>query len=405
MLKPVLQNPWVQAFGVLVALGLVVILCWLLSPVLVPLFFAFLVAYILDPVVDFFERFRIPRSASIAVLTVLLLSVLIAIPAFLIPSALSEADRLISLATNRPEDQTMSDWLARWVERLPLDEWVKQAGWAPPEDSEFDPVAVIVARGVSYVRDHAKDFVQQHVSKFADAGQRAGYIAAFVFTYIGRSTYNLLLFIGNVVLFGFVSVYLLKDFDRVVAGARELLPLHYRSRAVDIVCQIDHNIHGWLRGQLFVCLCLGAMYAVGFTISGTPFAILIALMGGIASLVPYIGPIITVVPATLLTVVEFGTLDGHVVGVLITVAAAQALEGNVLTPKIVGTQVGLHPVWVILAVMVFASWFGFLGLMLAVPIAAVLKVFVMEAILCYKRSSLFNGDEPPAPPSSKRKRS
>ncbi len=398
MLRPVFQNPWVQAFGVLLALGLVVFLCWLLSPVLVPLFFAFLVAYILDPVVDFFERFRVPRGATIAVLTILLLVILIAIPAFLIPSMLSEADRLISLATLKSEDQTMSDWMGRWLERLPVDEWLVEAGWVSPDDTDYDPVAVIVARCITYIRDNARELVEQHVSRFANAGQRAGYLAAFLFTYIGRSTYNLLLFVGNVVLFGFVAVYLLKDFDRVVAGARNLVPPAYQPKVLDIVRQIDHNIHGWLRGQLFVCLCLGLMYGVGFSISGTPFAILIALVGGLASLVPYLGPIVTIVPAMLLTLVEFGALDWHTAGVLITMAAAQTLEGNVLTPKIVGTQVGLHPVWVILAVMVFASWFGILGLMLAVPIAAVLKVFVTELLAYYKRSSLFTGGAPPAAP-------
>ncbi|MCC6144877.1 MAG: AI-2E family transporter, partial [Candidatus Hydrogenedentes bacterium] len=145
---------------------------------------------------------------------------------------------------------------------------------------------------------------------------------------------------------------------------------------------------GFLRGQGIVCLGLGVMYLVGFLISGVPFAVPLAIFGGVASFVPYLGFILTVGPALFLTLLEYG-FDWHLLGVVGTFVVAQAIEGNLLTPKVMGAQVGLGPVWVILAIMVFSGALGFLGLLLAVPTAAVLKVLVVEAVRCYKESSLY----------------
>ena len=131
----------------------------------------------------------------------------------------------------------------------------------------------------------------------------------------------------------------------------------------------------------------------GYTICDVPFALLIALFGTIASLVPYLGVAMTVIPALVMVFLRHG-LDWHIVGVLITFALAQGLEGNVLTPKIVGDKVGLHPVWVILAILVFGSALGFLGVLIAVPLAASLKVLVLEGVQYYKKSPLFEGASP-----------
>ena len=142
-----------------------------------------------------------------------------------------------------------------------------------------------------------------------------------------------------------------------------------------------------------VCLCLGVMYAVGLFASGVPFAILLAAFGALASFVPYLGIVLTILPATTLCVIEHG-LSGHVIGVLATFVIAQMLEGTLITPKIVGEKVGLNPVWVILAILVFGNALGFLGLLLAVPIAASLKVLVVEAVSYYRDSPVFVSGEP-----------
>jgi predicted PurR-regulated permease PerM len=134
------------------------------------------------------------------------------------------------------------------------------------------------------------------------------------------------------------------------------------------------------------------MYALGFWISGTPLALMIGAFGLVASFVPYLGVVLTSILAISLTLLAWG-IDVHLIGVLITIGLAQFLEGNVLTPKIVGDQVGLNPVWVILAVLVFGNFLGFLGLLIAVPTAAALKVLVVEAVAYYKNSKVYRGSD------------
>jgi predicted PurR-regulated permease PerM len=204
----------------------------------------------------------------------------------------------------------------------------------------------------------------------------------------GQALLNAVLFLANFALFAFVAGYLLKDFDGLVTAARELIPPRYRPKAVEIFTKIDHQLRSFVRGQVTVCLFLGMFYAVGLLICDVPFALLIALFGTVASLIPYLGVAMTVIPALGMVFLRHG-LDWHIVGVIGTFVLAQGLEGNILTPKVVGDQVGLHPVWVILAIMVFGSALGFLGVLIAVPLAAALKVLVVESVQYYKSSPVF----------------
>ena len=140
------------------------------------------------------------------------------------------------------------------------------------------------------------------------------------------------------------------------------------------------------------------MYGIGLFIAGVPFAWLLALFGAVASFVPYLGLVLTIIPAVVLCILQYQVLDWHLGVVLATFVIAQLLEGTVLTPKIVGDQVGLGPVWVILAVLVFGNALGFLGLLMAVPIAASLKVLVVEGLDQYKASTLYTADPHPQNP-------
>jgi predicted PurR-regulated permease PerM len=247
---------------------------------------------------------------------------------------------------------------------------------------------VIAERVGLYVKESAVGFLRRHAESFFAAGTAASSAAAAVFSSIWRWVVGVLFFVGNVAVFCFVAGYLLKDFHRIVAATRELIPSKWRPRVVEIVGKIDVQVHSFLRGQLLVCLILSVLYGIGFGISGVPFAIPIAVIGGLASFIPYVGATVAVVPAVLLALLEHGAA-WNVLGVLVTFVAAQSLEGYVLTPNIVGHQVGLSPLWVILSLMVFATLLGFPGLLLAVPVAAALKVLVVEALTYYRRSALF----------------
>jgi predicted PurR-regulated permease PerM len=136
------------------------------------------------------------------------------------------------------------------------------------------------------------------------------------------------------------------------------------------------------------------LYGIGLSLCGVPFAVPIAVMGGAANVVPYAGPVITLVPAVLLTLLTYG-IDGHLLAVCFVFLCVQVCEGYLLTPRIVGSQVGLNPAWVIVAILVFSSVLGFFGLLLAVPIAAVSKVLILEVIACYKESPVFRGASSP----------
>lgn len=393
MLDPVLNNPWVRAAAVLAALVLLAVLTYLLSPVLVPLFFAFLVAYVLDPLVDVFEKRRVSRSVSIAGLATLGIGVLLAIPLILVPSIINQADALADAARGGLDDAGgVAGWFHALVDRLPLRAIVESAGWAPEGQPDYDPLAVITIELTSQIRESAADFFKTHAAQLSTIGQGAGNTIAQLFASIGRGIVGTLLFLGNLALFSFVAAYLLKDYDAIVATAGELIPPRYRARAVGVAGRINSQLRGFLRGQMLVCVCLGAMYAIGLTIFGVPFALLIGLFGAVASFIPYLGLVLTIGPALILCVLQHQGVDWHVGGVIGTFVVAQMLEGTVLTPRIVGDQVGLGPVWVILAILVFGSALGFLGLLLAVPIAAALKVLVEEAVAYYKASPVYAAD-------------
>lgn len=393
MLEPVLNNPWVRAGGVLLALALVVGLAYLLSPVLVPLFFAFLVAYVMDPVVDFFEGKGIGRMTTILVLALMGFALLLAVPLYLLPGVIHEAEDLRKVALERKADAEGSGGALQWAaDQLPLRSLVESLGWAPEDEPAYDPLSVLVVKASAQIREGAVGFLQQYGAQTLTFSEKAGSTVAGFFSSAGRWFIGVILFFGNLALFAFVAGYLLRDFDTITEAAKNLVPPRCRERVLGIMSKIDLQLRGFLRGQGLVCLALGIMYAVGLTIAGVPFGLALGIFGGIASFVPYLGLILTLAPAAVLCVVQFGGFDWHLAVVLATFGIAQLLEGTLITPKVVGEQVGLGPVWVILAVLVFGNALGFLGLLLAVPIAATLKVLIVEGVDYYRASPLFQSE-------------
>lgn len=267
---------------------------------------------------------------------------------------------------------------------------------AVPEDelSDVDARALLAEYIGRNMREFAIQFAKSNTGTLASLGQRAGMNLFGVVSSVGQALVNFLLFLANFALFAVVTGYLLKDFDPLKANVRALIPPRYKPKMLEILGAIDDQLRSFLRGQLTVCVCLGVMYTIGFLIFGVPFALLLGIFSIAASFIPFVGVLTTAVLAVLLTILAHG-IDYHLFGVLGVVAVAQFLEGNVLTPRIVGEKVGLNPVWVILAIMVFGNFLGFLGLLLAVPIAAALKVLVVEGVAYYKASPVFDGVEAP----------
>lgn len=384
-----MESPWVRAGALALLLALTALAAYLLRAVMVPLLFAFLIAYILHPVADALERRRVPRTPAIVVIVVALMLGCLLLPLMIVPGIVVEAQRLVDAAK---QDFSLA-WFDRLLDRLPLLQIMQQAGWIPEDAEDVNERAVLAEKLGAFIQTQARSFLVDNAGAIMGAGQRVSVTAAAFFSSLANGILNTVLFIGNFALFAFVAIYLLKDFDRIAATAHELLPPRYRGRIADLMIQIDIQLRAYLRGQITVCCCLTIIYAIGFKIAGVPFALPLALIGGMANLVPYLGVAITIGPALLLTLLQHG-IGGHLFAALLVFLCAQLLEGYVLTPRIVGGQVGLSPVWVILAIMVFSTTLGFVGLLLAVPIAAALKVFVVEGLNAYKRSALFADASP-----------
>ncbi|MBM3290453.1 MAG: AI-2E family transporter, partial [Candidatus Hydrogenedentes bacterium] len=337
-MQTVLENPWVRAAGVLAAFVGVCLFAYALTPVLVPLFLALTVAYVLDPVVDFFEARKVPRIATIAGLALAGLVLALGMPLIVVPSVFHQASTLVASARGAyafeevdadrsgaiglPEltshargfdrndfvlidadhnnaiskaewDIAMSEngalaqrntLLDRLLDYLPVNRLVSllelDIAVAPGDTADVsDASGPVDARALlaeyigKNVRDFTVQFVKTNASSLALFGQQAGMNIVGFFTTVGQRIVDFLLFLANFALFAIVAGYLLKDFDPLKASARTLIPPRYAPKTVSVLAKIDDQLRGFLRGQMTVCVCLGAMYTIGFLICGVPFAI------------------------------------------------------------------------------------------------------------------------------------
>ncbi len=185
-----------------------------------------------------------------------------------------------------------------------------------------------------------------------------------------------------------VAFYILRDWENIVKKADSLLPRKSKESIRQQAKEIDRTLAGFIRGQLSVCIILGSFYALGLYFTGLELGLLIGFLAGLISFIPYIGSISGFIVSIAVALAQFDSMTPvfHVVGVFIV---GQFLEGNFLTPKLVGDSVGLHPVWIMFALLAGGVLLGFLGLMIAVPVAAVIGVFIRHAIKNYKNSSLY----------------
>ena len=187
-----------------------------------------------------------------------------------------------------------------------------------------------------------------------------------------------------------VAFYLLRDWNKFCTVIKGLLPREEARTIRQLLSEMNDIISGFVRGQATVCLCLGIFYATGLSLCGLDLGLLIGLGIGLLSFIPYVGSIVGFISSIGLSIVQYGDWK-HTLAVLIVFFIGQMLEGNVLTPKLVGEKVGLHPVWVMFAILSGASLFGFLGVLIAVPTAAIIGVLVRFGVRKYKNSALYLG--------------
>ncbi|MGM0552842.1 MAG: AI-2E family transporter [Pseudomonadota bacterium] len=336
----------------LVALLVLAGLFYLLAPILTPFLIAALLGYLFNPLVTRLGE-RTGGSRTLATVAVFLLVMLglAALLLLLVPLALAQFERLALLA---PDVLAWFDQKAR----------PHLEGWAgdglPPLDAEA-----------------LRELVAQH-------WREAGGLAGGALHWLGSSGGALVLGVFNLVLIPVVTFYLLRDWPRLTAGLADLIPGAWRPTILGFTTESDAVLGAFLRGQLLVMLALGLFYAVALTAVGVEMGLAIGLIAGLVSFIPYVGVIVGLALASAAVLVQGDgwTLLLFVMGVF---AVAQVLESMVLTPWLVGDRTGLHPVTVLFAVLAGGQLFGFFGVLLALPVAAVLAVAVRHLLKRYRR--------------------
>lgn len=346
-----------QALFWVIAAAVLVVFLAVLGDILLPFVLGAGIAYLLDPLADKLQRLGLSRFWSTVVIALALTIFLIVGLLFLVPALVEQFAGLIS--------------------KLP--------GYF---QSARDMIAARLERVLWSMGEAANQKMEQAVADFLQ--KATGSIGTFLGSVWsgGMAVVNTLalLFVTPVVAF-----YLLNDWDRMVGKIDSWLPRDHADTIRRLAREIDSVMSGFLRGQFTILVFLGVFYAIGLTLIGLNFGLLIGVIAGLISFIPYLGPVVGYFIGGTVAVVQFGTNWVPVAAVLGVFVAGQVIEGNFLSPLIVGERVGLHPVWLIFALFVFGYLFGFVGMLLAVPAAAAIGVLVRFALQQYLRSPLYYG--------------
>ncbi|MEJ6639978.1 MAG: AI-2E family transporter [Octadecabacter sp.] len=355
------------------ATAVVAFLLWALGDVLTPFILGGAVAYCLDPIADRLEKWGLSRVMSTIVITLSAVFIFVLLFLLVVPTLIGQLGQLISQ-------------IGTFIENLP-ETW---AGWKVTLQSRFPNL------------DLQGDFLQQQLTSIGTAIQaRGGDLVAALLS----SAQGLINVMVLVVIVPVVTFYMLMDWDRMVAQIDDLLPRDHQETVRDLGRQIDRTLASFIRGQGTVCLILGTYYAIALMIAGLNFGLIVGFIAGLISFIPYVGAVVGGVLAVGLALIQWWggaeVIDGQTVDVarnwfaIISVAVifgiGQFFEGNILTPNLVGSSIGLHPVWLILALSVFGSLFGFVGMLVAVPVAAIIGVVARFLINEYKSGQLYKG--------------
>jgi predicted PurR-regulated permease PerM len=211
---------------------------------------------------------------------------------------------------------------------------------------------------------------------------------------VGKGVTIALSILGYVVLTPILTIYLLIDFDRLMARAKELIPADKQPTWLPFMAEYDFLLSRYLRGQMLAALAVGILTWLGLWVLGFPYPALVGAVAGVFNLVPYLGLVVSAIPAILISLLS-GNILGSLAKAGIVFAVVQTLDGSIIGPRIVGESVGLHPVWVILALAVGSFFFGFVGLLLAMPAAVFIKLIAREAVKRYESSRVYEGDLKP----------
>ena len=348
-------RPWVWLGGA----ALLGLLLWLLGTVLTPFAIAALLAWMADPLVSRIERSGRSRTTAVTLVFLMMTLLLVLALLLLVPMLRSQVEQAI-------------DWGPKLVVWL--------TGTAVPWLEARTGLSL-----AAYV-DPAEfgTLLKAH-------WQQAGGVAANVLDGLSRSGMAVLTFAINLMLIPLVTFYFMRDWGGMLGQVHALIPRPLEPTVVRLARESDEVLGGFLRGQVSVMLALGTIYGVGLSLVGLDLGFLIGMVAGLLSFVPYLGTAVGLIAAVIATLVEHGDLF-HLVLVVAVFSGGQLIEGFVLTPWLVGDRIGLHPVAVIFAIMAGGQLFGFIGVLLALPAAAVIMVLLRYTLSRYRQSLLYRED-------------
>ncbi|WP_269931621.1 AI-2E family transporter [Aminobacter sp. HY435] len=336
---------------------------YLFSNILLPFVAGMTLAYFLDPVADRLQRFGLSRLMATVVILVCFLIFLVLALVIIVPVLASQMADFAAKVPGYLEklQQLVTDFNPQWLEqRFGVDaSGLRQA------------LNSVVTAGFGFLSTIFQSIWSSGVALFSVA-------SLFIVTPV-------------------VAFYMLLDWDRMVSVVDSWVPRDHVQTVRQIARDINVAVAGFVRGQGTLCIVLGIMYAAGLTLTGLNFGVLIGLFAGLVSFIPYVGSLLGLVLSVGVAIVQFWPDWTMVVAVACVFFVGQFIEGNILQPRLVGKSVGLHPVWLMFALVAFGAMFGFVGLLVAVPSAAAVAVLVRFAISRYLESPLYNGHSKHAP--------
>jgi predicted PurR-regulated permease PerM len=335
------------------------LLLWLLNDILLPFVVGMVVAYFLDPVVVRLQRLGMSRTWATTSVTILAVLITVGVAMAILPPLFSQLQSLIL---------SFPDYTVKLAARItPLIDPIRERLNLPPLS----------------LHELQAELTQRAGQVLAVAGTVAGKLAQG-----GLAFFNLmaLLFLTPVVTF-----YLLRDWERLVDAIDGALPRDHADTIRKLAQESNAAIAGYVRGQALVCISLGSIYAIGLSLVGLKFGLVIGLIAGAISFIPFVGTFVGAVMALGMALVQFPPDWIGVAKVAVVFLVGQMLEGNVLSPKLVGDRVGLHPVWIMFALLAGGALFGFVGVLIAVPVAAVVGVVARHLIGRYRDSQYYRG--------------
>jgi len=336
-----------------IATAVLVVALWLLGNVLLPFVLGGAIAYFMDPVADRLEKVGLSRAMATALITVVALLVFVVLALAVVPTLIAQAIDLIAIMP-----QLFRDLQVFFSERFPslLD-----------EDSNIRKALI-------------------------DIGEALKSKGGAVLNGILGSAKSLINIVILLVITPVVAVYMLLDWDRMIARIDALLPRDHAPVIRELASEVDNTLAAFIRGMGTVSLILGTYYAVALMAVGLQFGLVVGFVAGVVTFIPYLGALIGGALAIGLALFQFWGDWGSIGLVSLIFIIGQVVEGNILTPKLVGDSVGLHPVWLLLSLSVFGGLFGFIGMLIAVPLAAALGVITRFGIDQYTQSRLYQGE-------------